>query len=57
MTDLLTIAETGKLLHVSPRTVQRLIAAREIKVVKVRGATRITPDEVTRYAKARERLA
>jgi excisionase family DNA binding protein len=54
---LLTIAEAARALNVSTRTVQRLIADRQIKVVKVRRSTRVTADEVARYAKARERLA
>lgn len=57
MSQLLTIAEAAEVLHVSRRTVQRLIAARELRVVKVRRSTRVSADELARYAKARERLA
>jgi excisionase family DNA binding protein len=57
MSELLTIAQAAQALNVSARTVQREIAARRLKVVKVRGATRLAVDELARYAKERERLA
>ena len=38
---LLTTDEAAELLRVSPRTVQRLLASRTLKRVKIGGATRI----------------
>jgi len=57
MSELLTLTEAARVLNVSVRTVQRLIADRQIKVVKVRRSTRVAVDELARFAKARERLA
>jgi excisionase family DNA binding protein len=57
MSELLTIKEAGERLRVSPRTVQRLIADRQIKVVKIRRSSFVTLDELERYVKARQRLA
>ena len=56
MSALLTIAETAHALNVSTRTIRRLIADHQLRIVKVRGSTRVSADEVARYAKARERL-
>lgn len=58
MSELLTLEEAGRRLGgVSKRTVQRLIADRQLKVVKVRRSSFVTLDELERYVKARQRLA
>ena len=58
MSELLTLEEAGRRLGgVSKRTIQRLIADRQLKVVKVRRTPFVTIDELERYVKARQRLA
>jgi excisionase family DNA binding protein len=57
MSELLTIEETCDRLRVSRSTVYRLIAERQLKVVKVRRSTLVSAAEIERYVKTRERLA
>lgn len=46
---LLTIGQVASRLRVSDRTIYRLIASGELRIVKVRGATRIHPAQVSAY--------
>lgn len=57
VSDLLTLAEAADLLHVSVRTMQRLVAERQVRVVMVRSKRRVTAAELERFVKTRERLA
>jgi excisionase family DNA binding protein len=55
--DLLTIDQTAERLTVSRWTVYRLVKARKLKIVKVRGGTRVRVSEIERYLRAAERNA
>lgn len=58
MSELLTLEQAGlRLGGVSKRTVQRLVADGQIRVVKIRRSTFVSLDELERYVKARQRLA
>jgi excisionase family DNA binding protein len=49
---LLTVAEVAHMLNVSFRTIRRLIAARELKVIRVGRAIRISQAAVHDYVTA-----
>jgi excisionase family DNA binding protein len=46
---LLRVKEAAAKLAVSPRTVWRMIAAKSLKVVRIRGCTRVLLAEVAKY--------
>lgn len=46
---LLTKREAADVLNVSPRTVNRLVAARRLKAVKVGNIFRVDPAEIERF--------
>ena len=48
---LLRVREAAARLAVSPRTVWRMIAAKNLQVVHVRGCTRVLLAEVAKYVK------
>lgn len=49
LTILWTIPEAAEHLRISPRTVYRLVEDGELKLVKVRGGSRITGDSLVAY--------
>lgn len=55
MTDLLTTAEVAQRLRLGRRTVERLIAAGELRSVKIRSRRLVRSDEVERYLRLAER--
>lgn len=57
MTDFLTLTEVAERLHVSRRTVEREVKAGRIRIVKVRGGTRVTERELAAYVAALVRAA
>lgn len=55
---LLTLPEAAELLHVSTRTLQRMIRRRELPAFKVGGQWRVRESQLTRWIEGREhRLA
>ena len=48
-TDLLTLDQAAHECFVSRRTLEREIAAKRLRVVKIRRATRVTRKELERY--------
>ena len=52
MTKLFTLSEVADLLRVSPRTVRRLVAAGQIRVVKVGRRSLVTERELDAYVAA-----
>lgn len=54
-TILLSVPEVAERLGVSRRTVERLIAGRELKSVKVGSLTRVRESELLRYLESLER--
>lgn len=55
MSELRDLDQTAVRLHVSRRTVYREIKAKRLRVVKVRGSSFVTDDEIERYIKSAER--
>jgi len=51
---LLTLAEAARLLHVSTRTVQRMIRANNLPALKVGGQWRIRESQLTEWIERRE---
>ena len=52
MQQLLTVTEVSRLLRVSPVTLRRMCAAKEINYLRVRGGIRFEPEQVEEYKKA-----
>ena len=50
--QLMTVAEVASQLQVSTRTIRRLIAAAELKVVRIGRAIRIRPADLNAYVTA-----
>ena len=48
---LMKVGQVATHLQVSPRTVYRLIAAGEIRAVKIRGSTRVHPQTLEAYVR------
>lgn len=46
---LLTVSEASEKLHVSPRTIYRMLGSGELRRVKVRGCTRIRGGDLAEY--------
>jgi excisionase family DNA binding protein len=51
---LLTLAEAAEVLHVSTRTVQRMIRARDLPALKVGGQWRLRESQLRRWLLERE---
>lgn len=51
---LLTLPEAAELLHVSTRTLQRMIRRRELPAFKVGGQWRVRESQLTRWIEGRE---
>jgi excisionase family DNA binding protein len=54
---LLTLAEAARLLHVSTRTVQRMIRAKELPALKVGGQWRLRESQLRQWIENRENLS
>jgi excisionase family DNA binding protein len=52
---LLTLAEAANLLHVSTRTLQRMIRSRDLPALKVGGQWRLRESQLTEWIQGRER--
>ena len=52
---LLTLAEAASLLHVSTRTLQRMIRSRDLPALKVGGQWRLRESQLAEWIQGRER--
>jgi excisionase family DNA binding protein len=52
---LLTLAEAANLLHVSTRTLQRMIRSRDLPALKVGGQWRLRESQLVEWIQGRER--
>ncbi|MBM4296424.1 MAG: helix-turn-helix domain-containing protein [Deltaproteobacteria bacterium] len=52
---LLTLAEAANLLHVSTRTLQRMIRSRDLPALKVGGQWRLRESQLAEWIQGRER--
>ncbi len=52
---LLTLAEAASLLHVSTRTLQRMIRSRDLPALKVGGQWRLRESQLAQWIEGRER--
>lgn len=57
MTRLYPPAEAARMLSVSKRTIERMMADKEIVFIWIRHQKRITEEEITRYVTEKEKLA
>lgn len=53
--DLLRVGDVAKILHVTTRTVDRLLAAGDLPVTEIGGSVRVRRDELERFVIARTR--
>ena len=53
--SLLTLAEAASLLHVSTRTLQRMIRSRDLPALKVGGQWRLRESQLAEWIEGRER--